>query len=118
MDIGYRLPPSRLGSARASTALTLGSASVLDTHRPYRPDHYNEGLLTEEVSRPFLGGEGINEGLIGEEAGAIGGTDPEDLEGALVLGELFEIALGEFGLDRLLMGGIDQSNAGALEACT
>ena len=33
MDIGYRLPPSHLGSARASTALTLGSASVLDTMR-------------------------------------------------------------------------------------
>ncbi len=31
MDVGYRLPPSHLGSARASTALTLGSASVLDT---------------------------------------------------------------------------------------
>ena len=31
VDIGYRLPPSHLGSARASTALTLGSASVLDT---------------------------------------------------------------------------------------
>ena len=116
---------------------------LLDTHRPNRPDYYNEDLppkvastgctsamselaafglhstcLTEEVSRPFGVGEGINEGLIEEEAGAIGGTDPEDLEGALVLGELFEIALGEFGLDRLLMGGIDQSNAGALEACT
>ena len=31
VDIGYRLPPSHLVSARASTALTLGSASVLDT---------------------------------------------------------------------------------------
>lgn len=31
MGVGYRLPPSHLGSARASTALTLGSASVLDT---------------------------------------------------------------------------------------
>ena len=31
MDLGYRLPPSHLGSARASTALTLGSASVLDS---------------------------------------------------------------------------------------
>ena len=61
MDIGYRLPPTRLGSARASTALTLGSASVLDTHRPYRRDCYGKGLLTLKVSRPFCGllGEGI-----------------------------------------------------------
>ena len=59
MDIGYRLPPTRLGSARASTALTLGSASVLDSHRPYRPDHYGKGLLPKEVSRPFWVGEGI-----------------------------------------------------------
>ena len=58
MDLCYRLPPTRLGSARASTALTLGSASVLDSHRPYRPDYYNEGLHTEEVSRPFWWGEG------------------------------------------------------------
>ncbi len=29
VGVGYRLPPSHLGSARASTALTLGSASVL-----------------------------------------------------------------------------------------
>ena len=56
MDIGYRLPPTRLGSARASTALTLGSASVLDSHRPYRPDCYGKGLLPEEVSRPFCVG--------------------------------------------------------------
>ena len=53
MDIGYRLPPSRLGSARASTALTLGSASVLGYHRPDGPDHYGEGLLTEMVGRPL-----------------------------------------------------------------
>lgn len=38
MDIGYRLPPSRLGSARASTALTLGSASVFDTAGGNRTD--------------------------------------------------------------------------------
>ena len=44
---------SRLGSARASTALTLGSASVLDTHRPDGPDHYGKGLLTEMVGRPL-----------------------------------------------------------------
>lgn len=44
---------SRLGSARASTTLTLGSASVLDTHRPDGPDHYGEGLLTEMVGRPL-----------------------------------------------------------------
>ena len=52
MDIGYRLPPTRLGSARASTALTLGSASVLDTHRPYRPDNHGKAL-SASVGRAF-----------------------------------------------------------------
>ena len=42
MDLGYRLPPSRLGSARASTALTLGSASVLDSGGGNRTHHRGE----------------------------------------------------------------------------
>lgn len=46
------------------------------------------------------------------------GVNPVDLEGALVLGELLEIAGSEFALDRLLVLGIDQGNTGALEACT
>ncbi len=47
MDLGYRLPPSRLGSARASTALTLGSASVLDSGGGNRTHHRGETLWAE-----------------------------------------------------------------------
>ena len=52
------------------------------------------------------------------ETGTVVGTDPEDLEGALVFGELSEVFLGEGLFDGLFIGGIDEGNAGAFETGT
>ena len=46
------------------------------------------------------------------------GLYPVDLEGVLVFGELFEITGGEFAGDVLFLGGIDEGDAGSLEAGT
>ena len=49
---------------------------------------------------------------------SIVGLDPEDLEGALVFGELGEVFLSEDFFDILFVGGIDESDAGTLETGT
>ena len=51
-------------------------------------------------------------------SGAVVGEDPEDLEGALVFGELFQISFGEHFFDVGFIGGIDQGDAGAFETGT
>ena len=53
-----------------------------------------------------------------DKAGTVVGLNPEDLEGAFVLGELGEVALGEDLLDFCFVGRVDQGDAGAFEAGT